>query len=70
MSSTRYTEQAEVDLSVIRAYLSHYGVKPEQEQAFINTIKSYGRNQIYVAFAKQAEALARIEEEYYLEENK
>ena len=63
MSVTRHQERADTDLSVIKAYLSHYGVAPEQEKYFIKTIESYARHKVWAAFAKQEEAIQRLEEE-------
>lgn len=63
MSIQHHQEQADVALSIIKVYLNHYGVTPEEQQAFINTLNTHAKHKVHLAFAKQAEAIQQLQEE-------
>lgn len=68
MSVTRFQEKVEADLSIISMYLHGTDMPEKQRASFLNAIKQYAKHNVYLAFARQQEALARIEEEYYSHE--
>lgn len=65
MSKQRYQEQADGYMSLIKFYMSLGKLDPDFTSLIERAVHDYARQQVYLAFARQAEALARIEQEFY-----
>ena len=63
MSVTRYMDNIEADLTILKMYLSEAKMPQETKEQVLRLVKRYARQEVYLAFAKQAQAIARLEQE-------
>ena len=63
MSVTRYMDNIEADLTILKMYLSEAKMPQETKEQVLRIVKRYARQEVYLAFSKQAQAIARLEQE-------
>ena len=63
MSVTRYMDNIEADLTILKMYLSEAKMPQETKEHVLRIVKRYASQEVYLAFAKQAQAIARLEQE-------